>query len=141
MAPEQKQSWWIVGCFIAAVAASVVLTAVAGIRIAPAGFGVLGLGGLAPLIFPEKRVSGRVARDERDKAIAEKATLGGGWSSYLAFLLACMIPWFIYRFSGRKVISIHVLPVIVMCGMLVFMLVRSVAILVLYGREEHHAES
>ena len=43
-------------------------------------------------------------------------------------------------FEGKEAISIHVLPFIVFGNVVIFWGVRSVAMLVLYGREPIHGE-
>ena len=140
MSVEQKCAWLIVGCFALALVGFLVLVPLIGVKAAVSAFGLFGFGGLGPLLFRKKRMPAEVAMDERDRMIAEKATLGGGMSSYMVFILACMIPWFVYMFQGKKTISIHVLPLVVFCGGITFFVVRSVVILILYGREANHAE-
>ena len=140
MSREQKEAWFIVGAFGLAVAVVLTIIPLAGIKFAPAGFAVFGLGGFAPLVFRKKPRLDQVEMDERDKKIAKTATLGGAMISYVTFIAACMVPWFVYKALGRKVISIHVLPNIVFIGAMVFFLFRSITLLVLYGREPRHGE-
>jgi len=140
MRPEQKRAWFIVGVFAAALTGFLVLTPLVGARPAFAAFGVFGFGGFASLLFRRQRDSEEVSMDERDRLIAERATLAGGMLSYLVFVLACMIPWFVRMFGrdqtvsiGDLRISIHVLPLIVLCGGITFFVVRAIAILVGYS--------
>lgn len=80
--------------------------------------------------------------DERDLGIARKASLAGFAASYLAFVAGCMGAWFItFAWLHQEQISVHVLANIVIIGGVVFYFVRSLAILMLYGRkvEADHA--
>lgn len=135
MVPEQKRAWFIVAAFGLALACFLALIPLVGVSIALAGFGVFGIGGLAPLLFRKKADPSEVELDERDKIIAQKATLGGGMSSYGAVILTCMATWEIYRSQGKQFIEIDILPLIVGCCGIVFFLARSITLLVLYGRE------
>jgi len=137
---EQKCAWLVVAMFGVSVIAFAALVPLVGWGAAPAGFGMIGFAGLGPLIFRKKTQPGQIEIDERDKAIAREATLGGGMTSYCAFILACMIPWFVLQGRGTKVVSIHTLPMIVFIGGIVFFTARAVTLLVLYGRERHHSE-
>ncbi len=140
MSREQKEAWFIVGAFGLAVAVVLTIIPLAGIKFAPAGFAVFGLGALACLVFRKKRRAGEVDLDERDRMIASRAKEAGAIISYVAFIAACIVPWFVYKALGRKVISIHVLPNIVFIGVMIFFLFRSITLLALYGREPRHGE-
>jgi hypothetical protein len=97
--------------------------------VATAAFAFYGINGFAGLIGRKERP------DERDKAIARRATLAGAMMSYLAFILGCMGVWvFAWHVQGKDLVSAHLLPSITMFGAIVFFFTRSVAILVLYGR-------
>ena len=139
MNSEQKRAWFVVGVFAVVLAGVLVVVPFAGWG-AFGVTGLLGFWGLTPLLFRKKRYPGQVATDERDRMILEKATLGGGMTSYLWFVLACMVLWFIHMYQGKKTISIHVLPFIVLGGAAALMVVRAVATLILYGREGRRGE-
>ncbi len=138
MRPEQKYAWFVLGVFAVALTGFLVLTPLLGAG-AWGAFGLLGFWGLPPLWLYARRHSEEVRMDERDTLIAQKATLAGGMSSYMVFVLACMITWFVRMFRGDQMfrdrtISIHVLPLIVLCGAIALVVVRAVTILVLYGK-------
>ena len=135
MSPEQKQSWCIVVAFAFALVVFLLLIPLIGTKIAFGALGLAGLGGLAPVIFGVKRKAGEVAVDERDKMIAQKATMGGAMLGLNTALLLCMILWSVYRAQGKDTISINMLPLIVFAEMMMFWLARAITILVLYGRE------
>ena len=74
--------------------------------------------------------------DERDRAIARRATLAGAMCSYEAFIIGCMGTWFfVYAWHRQTQIEVHVLGMITMLGGITFFFSRSVAILVYYGRK------
>ncbi|HUW57408.1 MAG TPA: DUF2178 domain-containing protein [Planctomycetota bacterium] len=141
MSREQKMAWLTVGCFAVGLIGFLSLLPFTRPRAAVAAFAVVGFGGLGPLLFRKKRDPKEVAEDERDKMIAQKATLAAGVSSYTAFVLVCMITWGICHHQGREQISIHGLPLIVFfAGLIVFFVGRAATILGLYGREAADGE-
>ncbi|MGD2174867.1 MAG: hypothetical protein PVJ27_05650 [Candidatus Brocadiaceae bacterium] len=130
MLPEEKQAVYVLCVFGVAVLAATVLVVLYGWP----GIGGLGMGGLAgfgPLIF---RGRGKQRMDERDQVIFQKATMVGGVASYLAFVAACMAPWFYSMATGRESILIHYLPLVVVGGMFAYFTARSIVVLVLYRR-------
>ncbi len=141
MTSRQKWAWLTLVAFGLGVLGFLVLTLFRGSLVARAAFALPpALGILAPLLFGKRRHTDEVAEDERDEMIAHKATLRGGILSYVAFIAACMIPWFICMIQGRKVIWLHALPMIVLAGVAVFFVSRAITILVLYGRGATDAE-
>ena len=139
MSPEQKRGWFVVGVFVLALAGVLVAAPFAGLG-ALGAFGVLGFWGLTPLLFRKKRDPAQPAIDERDRMILLKATFLGAMTSYMWFVLVCMVLWFVHMYQGNKTISIHVLAVIVGGGGSALMVVRAVVILILYGRERRRGE-
>ena len=138
MVPEQKRAWFVLGVFAVTIVAFLVLLPILGAR-AWGMLGFFGFAGFTPLIS-KKRPPGQVAYDERDTSIAHKATEGGAISAYMATILICMTAWFVHQAQGAVTIEIHTLPVMVVVNTMVFMGVRSIVVLVLYGRENAHAE-
>ena len=140
MSTEQKRAWFVVIVCFAAVAAVLVLLALGAGWHARGGLGLFRLAALTPLLFREKRKAGEVTVDERDTAIAQKALLAGGVTSYTVFILACMVPWFVYVAQGNETIEIDVLPFTVAYGAIAFFVTKSVVTLVLYGRAGNRAQ-
>lgn len=134
MNPEQKSAWLIVVLFGLSVVGFVALIPVVGLQAAWGALGLMGIAGLSPILFRKKNKPEEVDYDERDQGILEKATTAGGMSSYLVFVLVCMVPWFIYRWQGRSEISVDYLPFAVICGVIALIVVRAVTIIVLYRR-------
>ena len=140
MSQEQKIAWLMVGAFVAGLILFAVLIPFVGIKVAPAGFSVVGFAGLGPLLFRKKRTADVIAVDERDKTIGQRATMVGGMISYEVFIFACMIPWCIYFAYGEEMISVNALPLIVGAGGVAFFASRSIVLLILYGRERGDGE-
>lgn len=130
MNAEQKRAWLAVGSGIACAIGYLVLVPFVGPWAATAAFALFGLNGFAALIGRGEQV------DERDKMIRRRAAHAGALASHLAFILGCMGTWFIaFVWMGRKEIPVHLLGTItVLCSVVVFGFVYSLAVLVLYGR-------
>ncbi len=129
MNAEQKRAWLFVISTAVCVVAYLSLIPFFGPIVSFAVFGLLGLNGFAGLIREKE------TPDERDKAIARRATLGGFAMSYGAFCLGCMGTWFaVFAFRGEESVSVHILGSITCFGYIVGYFTRCVAILILYGR-------
>ena len=99
---------------------------------ASAGFGfigIMGLVGLAPLIF--KKDKDKIKTDERDLLIRRNAMLAAYSAFWVLFVAAAMVPWFIIGPNGS--ITVNYLPWMVFGGMYVVMLVQSIVFLEQYG--------
>jgi hypothetical protein len=132
----QKIAWF----FVVTITVSIVLTLIAisilyakyGFPKAIAGFGTMGLAGVAgfsPLIF--KKDKGKVIFDERDRIIKRRAALAGFGMSYLVVGLACMIPFSVL--GPKASISVSWLPNIFGAAAIAMFYIYSIAILVQYG--------
>ena len=73
----------------------------------------------------------RVGFDERDRIIKYKASLGGYLATYLFYGGVCAIAFFVN--GPGSSIRVSVLPVIFVGGVLIQILVRSLAVLIQYG--------
>jgi hypothetical protein len=139
----QKTAWWMVGSISTGMLAGIIAFALLYIKVglprAYAGFAfmaIAGLGGLAPGIF--RKDKSKVAMDERDKLIKERAALAAFTASYLFTGLVCMIPFFIL--GPKAMVSVIWLPSIWFGTFLIAFFVRSVAILIQYGLGGSHNE-
>ena len=141
MVREQKQAWCVLGLFAAAFSISTLLIVLVSVKLAPLGFAVFFLGFFVPFVGRKKRDSAEVDMDERDKMIGQKATLGGAMLSMTVFMLACLIISSIYKHQGRESISIEVLGLILNAGAMTFWIVRSITVVVLYGRESKDVQT
>lgn len=129
MNAEQKRAWLAVGSGIACVVGYLALLPFLGPYGATGAVGVFGVNGLAPLIGRGEQA------DERDRSIGRRATVVGGMASYLAFVLGCSGTWFVaFLWQGDAQVSVHLMGAIAFLGAIVLIVVRGVAVLVLYGR-------
>ena len=137
----QKMAWFnltviAISLVISGTVIAIMATKV-GMPRALGGLGFLGLCGLMgfePVLFRKKRGQSTIDFDERDLLIGKKAALGAFTVSYVYFVSICMIIWFVVGSGG--VIRVVALPLIVVGGFIISQLVRSVAVLVQYGRGE-----
>ena len=130
MNAEQKRAWLGVATMTACVIGYFVLLPLFGPVVATVAFAFYGINGFAGLIGRGEQV------DERDKNIARQATLDGAMASYMTFVIGCMGTWFVvFAFRHEEQVCVHALARITILGGIVFYFIRSVVILVLYGRE------
>jgi hypothetical protein len=102
-------------------------------RRAAGGFGfigIMGLSALAPLLF--KKDKDKVPLDERDLLIRDKATMAAYCSFWPVFVIAAMVPFFLYGPEGM--VSVKYLCSMVFGGMFIVILVQSLVTLQEYGR-------
>ena len=92
-------------------------------------FGIMGLSALAPVLF--KKDKGKVELDERDLLIKNKAMLAAYWGFWPIFVIAAMVPFFIYGPVG--VVSVKYLCGMVFGGMFIVILVQSLVTLQEFG--------
>jgi hypothetical protein len=136
MSREQKGAWFMLAVFGTSLIAYGVLAVFIGPMPALGAFGLMGFTGLTPFIFRRRRDPSDVETDERDQMLQRKAALAAAIFSYEVFVIACMGLWFYYfMWRGQQLISVHYLAGVTLAGGIALMLVRSIAILVLYGRE------
>ncbi len=141
---EQKVAWFIVVNFTIAIIISLTAFVILYVKVgtpkafaAIAFLGLCGISGLSPLMF--KKDKGAVVRDERDKTICLKAARAGFALSYLFVGLACMLPFSIME--PNATIQVRWLPCIFMGACLTSCYVRSITLLVLYGRSGKNIEA
>jgi len=91
--------------------------------------GIMGLSALAPLLF--KKDKGKVELDERDLLIRNKATMAAYCGFWPLFVIAAMVPFFIYGPDGM--VSVKYLCSMVFGGMFIVILVHSLVTLQEYG--------
>lgn len=136
----QKIAWLNIICCGTALILSglsiAVLYTLFGFPMASAGFGFLGIMGVAGLEgFIFKKDPGPVQFDERDHLINAKAARVGFGLSYGVFIMVCMGLWGYYQFKGIDAISTQVLPMLVWPPAVAVFLGHAIAILVLYGKD------
>lgn len=126
---ELKSAWFTVGVAALSFICCILLAVLIGFPRAFGALGFFGLIGLSPLLY---RKNGTIACDERDSAIAKKASLIAGVCSYQTFVLGSMGVWFFQFYRGERLISIHCLPALVCAAAVVLLLVRSTYIISQY---------
>jgi len=133
MNAEQKRAWFVLVVFGLACVTFVVWALTLGLRGAWAAFGIFVLAGFAFLIRRREKA------DERDAVINRRAALAAGLASYLTFVISCLGTWLVaFAWRGQGQVSVQMFAAVTIAGGIVFYLVHSVTILVLYGR---HVES
>jgi hypothetical protein len=129
MNAEQKRGWLAVVTGFACLAGYLVLAPIIGPYPALGAFGLFGINGFGALIGRNE------PKDERDRAIARRATLAGAMCSYTWFVLACMSTWLIVRMGrGQEQVDVHVMGLITALGVGVLFFARGVAVLIYYRR-------
>ena len=87
-----------------------------------------------PSAAPVSQAAQGVAWDERDTLINYRAVIASYSVFWLFFTAATMGTWAaVYCYGAHSTISVHVLPNLMMGGLLVLMTTRAVAIVVQYG--------
>ena len=137
---EQKTAWFILILFPIVCVGFFVLSSIFGWRVGCAAFGIFGLIGIAPFIFRQRVTPPRVPSDERDRQISRKAFMAGGLASYLGFVIGLMCIWAAKMIAGSNMMTIDLIPLIVFCGWMLFVVVRSGVLLYLYSRGTGYAE-
>ncbi len=137
---EQKTAWFILILFPIVCVGFFVLSSIGGWKVGSAAFGLFGLIGLTPFIFRRRFTLTKISIDERDRQICRKAYFAGGMASYLVFVVGLMSIWATKMYAGSNMVTIHLLPLIVFCGCMIFYVVRSVVLLILYNRGNSYAE-
>ena len=128
---ELKLAWLNVFVISLTLALFVVIGLSVGYLQAFGAFGLLGFLGLTPFLY--RKNSDASACDERDLAVAKKASLVAGMFSYAAVVLGGMLIWFFHYFNGKEFISVHYLPGLVTLAAVVLLLIRSLFIISQYS--------
>ena len=111
--------------------AVIILSLIVGMPKAWLGMGLMGLMALGQLITRKEEDRNKVQFDERDLLIQKRASLWGYCASYGFFVAFSMVTYSVVGKGG--LVSVNMLPIMVIVGVVVLLLVRSVAILIQYG--------
>ena len=86
------------------------------------------------LFFYNKRSkrTGTTEFDERDQLILIKATMSAYVVLWLYFIAACIYAWI--SDAPERSVSVNVMPMVIVGGIVVFLVVQSIATLIQYGR-------
>ncbi len=136
MSRQEKHAWFNLAVLGLALIAYAVLVPVLGPRPAIAGMGLCGLWGLGGFLFyPRGRIVDIL--DERDLSIQRRATRIAHGTFWMLFVATCMLTW---HFKRGGTVPADILPLMVGAGMVVVIVVGSIATLVLYRRGIADAE-
>jgi hypothetical protein len=134
MTPLYKEGlFWLILLAVTALAYMILALFIGPIR-AFGACGLLGLGGLLPLVY--RKQGQTVVLDERDQQIAIGALIAGYSIFWLAFTLGTMGLWTALCYEGQATVSVDLLPQIVGGGGILFFTARAVAILVQYRLQD-----
>jgi len=129
MSAGQKQAWYLLVVIVLTLVTVLALTPVLGFKRAQGGLGLLGLLGLAPLLFRKRR--GVVAYDERDGLIQTRSWFIAYSVFWVMFVGVCVAAPYMYGESG----AVPVFAVAMSCwyGFILVMGVSSLATVIQYG--------
>lgn len=103
-------------------------------------FGVCGAWGFGSLFLRDRRRRTRVAPDERENLIRERAARVGLVASYEISVILCMGAWAVLSYGWRQTtLPVGFLPFLVLAGAIVLIVTQSVAILLQYRRSGNDA--
>ena len=138
MSVLERQAWFVIRIIVLTVVLYLAVGACTHYHSGALGvFGLIGLIGFIGLIGRKERQAGKVVLDERDLAISRKATLIGYSVFWTVFVPGMMMPFFIYGPNAKITIGTDIPTFLVNASLMVILLVRSVAILILYRRAVH----
>ncbi len=136
MSRQEKHAWFNLAVFGLALIVFAVFIPILGLRGAVGAMGICGVWGLGVFIFyPRGKLTDIL--DERDLSIQRRATRIAHGTFWLLFVGTCMLTWKLRR-GGT--IPVDILPMMVGLGLIVIVVVGSIATLILYRRGVPDAE-
>ncbi len=133
MHPQQKEAVFILSVFAFSLIAFFVAALFCPFKIALASLSIFGIAGLSPFLFYRKK-SKKILLDERDRKInMVSAAMSGAvlWTLTVILVMFIMIK---KNFSGDVCLPAYFLGYIIIAGMIIIFVTRSVSVLVLYHR-------
>ncbi len=99
-----------------------------------------GLSWLFLFLFNKSRKrTGTTKFDERDQLILIRATLAAYVVLWLYFIAACIYAWL--SAAPERSVSVNLMPMVIVGGIVMFLVVQSIATLIQYGRGNKGEES
>lgn len=133
MSTQQKHAWFNLIVAVTSILAYFALWPLIGPWRAMGAFGLLGFAGFGALFYIKAKKSGRVVSDERDQMIGLKAYAIAKSVIWVSLILAFVVA---LRFFGEDgSIPIRGLGMVVWWAFCVFLVVQSLATLILYARQ------
>ena len=96
------------------------------------------VGGLSWLFLFFINKNSKKTFDERDQLILIRASLAAYVFLWLYFIATCIYAWL--SASAERSISVNVMPMVIVGGIVVFLIVQSIATLIQYGRGGKNGE-
>jgi hypothetical protein len=133
MSVQQIVAWFNLSIAIVSAAAYLVLWTMIGPWRAMGAFGLLGFAGFSVLFYRKSKVAGRVAADERDAPIGIKAFAAAKAVIWVALIAAFLIALQVFGENGA--VPIRLIGLVVWLSFCAFLIVQSIATLILYTRQ------
>ena len=133
MSVQQIVAWFNLSIAVVSAAAYLVLWTMIGPWRAMGAFGLLGFAGLSVLFYRKSKVAGRVVADERDALIGIKALAAAKSVIWVALIAAFLIALQVFGENGA--VPIRLIGLVVWLSVWAFLIVQSIATLVLYTRQ------
>lgn len=133
MSAQQKYALFNLVVALAAIVSYFVLLPILGPLRASGAFGLLGLCGLGAFSIHQKRRHGRVATDEREQLIWQRATLVAKSVIWVGLVVAFLVA--LRTFGDDGEISMRILALAIWWAFGVFLLVQSAMALILSARQ------
>ena len=133
MSVQQMVAWFNLSIATLSAAAYLLLWAMIGPWRAMGAFGLLGFAGFSVLFYRKSKVAGRVAADERDTLIGIKAFAAAKFVIWIALIAAFLIALQVFGQDGA--VPIRLIGLMVWLMICAFLIVQSIATLILYTRQ------
>ena len=133
MSVQQMVAWFNLSIANLSAAAYLLLWAMIGPWCAMGAFGLLGFAGFSVVFYHKSKDSGRVAADERDALIGIKAFAAAKSVIWVALIAAFLIALQVFGEDGA--VPIRLLGLMVWLMVCAFLIVQSIATLILYARQ------
>jgi hypothetical protein len=133
MSVQQMVAWFNLTIAIVSAAAYLVLWTLIGPWRAMGAFGLLGFVGLSVLFYRKSKIAGRVSADERDALIGIKVFAAAKSVIWVALIAAFLIALQVFGENGA--VPIRLIGLVVWLSFCAFLIVQSIATLILYARQ------
>ncbi len=133
MSSQQKHTWFNLMVAVISILAYFALWPLIGPWRAMGAFGLLGFAGFSVFFYLKGKKSGRVVSDERDEMICVKALTIAQRVVWVSLIVAFLVA---LRFFGEDgAIPVQGLSMVVWWSFCAFIVVQSLATLILYARQ------
>ncbi len=133
MTLQQKVAWLNLSVALLAIAAYAILVPLLGPWRAMGAFGILGLAGFGGVLYFIEKRKGHIVADERDTTIARKAFIIAKSALWTILIAAFVIT--VYFVGDHGTVSMQGLSLVVWAAFSAYLIINSVAMLVLYAKD------